>query len=203
MKLKVLTVFLIITYVLSFIPHLKDFSEGYNESHTECVNDLKTLTVNVIQPIQEENFKIPNFENSYATKSKIVEKINIEVPKDFKDYLQVPMLFIVFFSFFLIPIMFIVVFHFFKNFYKGEIVNQSQINRLQFLGFLHLAYAIIENLLVFCDNYQLQKLADFYSLMIIKNEYSISIFFIPLILLLISEILKQHLRLKEESELTI
>lgn len=203
MKLKILTVILIITYVLSFIPHIKDFSQGFNESQTDCVNNQKTLTINVIQPIQEGNFKIPNFENSYATKSKIVETINIEAPNDFKDYLHVPMLFVVFFSFFLIPTMLIIVFQFFKNFYKGEIVSQSQISRLRFLGFLHLAYAIIENLSVLSNNYQLQKLADFYSLTVIKNEYTISIFFIPLILLLITEVLKQHLRLKEESDLTI
>ncbi|MDO5856452.1 hypothetical protein Q2490_04050 [Myroides odoratimimus] len=90
-----------------------------------------------------------------------------------------------------------------KNLYSGNIVSNNQIRRLQLLAYFHLILPVLGNIYIFYSNKEQQEVANIYNLDLVKYDYDFSLFIIPLILLLIVEVLKQHLTLKESAELTI
>lgn len=205
MKLKILTLVLIVVYILSFISSFSDFIEGLKEGN-ECAkkgNQYITLIVN--QPIKEKELILQglNGENNTAEVTQIKQTIDIEVPKTENSLLNLLFGILTIISLLLLPILIVSVFKFFRLLYNGVIVNKEQINRLLFIAYAHLPLAIVGNGIVLYQNSSEQKYAALYNLEIIKYEYNLSLFFIPIILLMIVEVLKQHLRLKEDTELTI
>ncbi|WP_244154079.1 hypothetical protein [Myroides odoratimimus] len=92
---------------------------------------------------------------------------------------------------------------FFKNLYNGNIASNSQIRRLQILAYFQLLLPVLGNIFIYYSNKEQQEVTNIYNLDLVKYDYDFSLFIIPLILLLIVEVLKQHLTLKENAELTI
>ncbi|MDM1397623.1 DUF2975 domain-containing protein [Myroides odoratimimus] len=203
MKLRLLTILFLIIYALSFTSHIKDFNEGFKDGNNSALHGTKIYSLKVEIPNKEGEVVIKPNANTFITKGESTEKVKIETTDKHPNYLSIPIGILMFVFTLLIPIMFIILYKFFKDLYKGSIVNNNQIKRLRFLGYAHLAYAIIENILIWCSNLYDQKIAAYYNLTLSKQEYNFSLFFIPLILLMIVEVLKQHLRLKEDADLTI
>ena len=71
------------------------------------------------------------------------------------------------------------------------------------LAYALLLVGILGNLVAYLDNYEASSIATLYNLEAVKGDFNFSLFFIPLILLMIVEVLKQHLKLKEEADLII
>ncbi|MEC4051261.1 DUF2975 domain-containing protein [Myroides odoratimimus] len=204
MKLKLLTVLFLIIYILSFTSHFKDFARGFSDGNSAAINGTEIYNLRIEQINKIDSIKIlaPNV-NTTITKDFATEKIRIETKDDIPNYFKVPRGILMIAFTLLIPAMFIILYIFFTNLYKGDIVSKRQIKNLTFLGYAHLSYALVENFLILTDNLHNQKVAIFYNLSFVKDEYDITLFFIPLILLMIVEVLKQHLRLKEDAELII
>lgn len=201
MKLKLFTVLLLIVYVLSFTTHFKDFLDGYKDGYCATINGTEIFNLRVEQ-LDNVELLTPNT-NTTITKDVGVATVKIETKDIIPNYFIIPKAIVMFGFVLLIPAIFIVLYTYLKNFYKGDIVSKRQINNLKFIGYAHLVYALVENFLILTDNIHGKKVAEFYNLTFIKDEYDITLFFIPLILLMIVEVLKQYLRLKEEQELTI
>lgn len=201
MKLKLLTVLFLIAYIFSFSSHFTDIAEGFKDGNDAATNGTEIYNLRIEQL---DNIKVltPNT-NTTITKNIATETVKIETKDIIPNYFKIPRGILMIAFTLLIPAIFIVIYIYFKNLYRGDIVSQRQIKNLQFIGYTHLVYAMIENFLILTDNLHKQKVAEFYNLTIIKDEYDITLFFIPLILLMIVEVLKQHLRLKEDAELTI
>jgi hypothetical protein len=204
MKLKLLTVLFLIVYILSFTSHFKDFNEGFKDGNCATKNGTEIYNLRIEQLDKLDNAKVltPNT-NTTITKDRATETVKIETKDIIPNYFKIPRGILMLAFTLLIPAIFIVLYIYFKNLYRGDIVSQRQIKNLQFIGYAHLAYALVENFFLLTDNIHKQKVAEFYNLTLIKDEYDITLFFIPLILLMIVEVLKQHLRLKEDAELTI
>lgn len=208
MKLKLLTVLFLIVYILSFTSHLNDFIEGFKEGNCAYRDGQEYTTIVIKKELTTERSKIllERESNQHITAqiTDTEETLKIEVPKTHSSIISLLLGLMGLFTLLLIPMLLIVIFKFFKNLYKGNIVEKDQIGRLQFLAFIQIAYAILGNLLVYFTLIEEQKIADLYNQTLVKStEYDITLFFIPLILLMIIEVLKQHLRLKEDAELTI
>ena len=203
MKLRLLTILFLIIYVLSFTSHIKDFNEGFKDGNHSALHRTKIYSLKVEIPNNEGDIVIKPNANTFITKGEATEKVKIETTDQHPNHLSIPIGILMFVFTLLIPVMFIILYKFFKDLYKGIIVSDNQIKRLRFLGYAHLVYAIIENTLIWCSNQYDQKIAAYYNLILSKEEYNASLFFIPLILLMIVEVLKQHLRLKEDADLII
>lgn len=204
MKLKLLTIIFLITYILSFTAHFNDFARGYNDGNCAAINGTEIYSLRIEHQDSLDNIKVltPNA-NTTITKDVATERIRIETKDNIPDYFKIPRGIVMIAFVLLIPAMFIILYIFFTNLFKGDIVSKRQINNLKFLGYAHLGYAIMEAFIILTDNLHNQKIASFYNLTLGKSEYDITSFFIPVILLMIVEVLKQHLKLKEEADLII
>ncbi|MDM1349487.1 DUF2975 domain-containing protein [Myroides marinus] len=208
MKLKLLTVLFLIAYTLSFTSHFKDFAKELKEGNNAFKEDElhTTIIVKGNKPIDHTKTLVSNRNDKpiIAQITDIEETIKVEVPQNESSLSSFLLGLLGLTSLLLVPMLLIVLFKFFRNLYKGSIVDKNQIGRLKFLAYIQIVYAILGNSLVYFSHIEEQKIADLYNQTLVKStEYDITLFFIPLILLMIVEVLKQHLRLKEDAELTI
>ncbi|MDM1361179.1 hypothetical protein [Myroides marinus] len=208
MKLKLLTVLFLIAYTLSFTSHFKDFAKELKEGNNAFKEDElhTTIIVKGNKPIDHTKTLVSNRNDKpiIAQITDIEEIIKVEVPQNESSLSSFLLGLLGLTSLLLVPMLLIVLFKFFRNLYKGSIVDKNQIGRLKFLAYIQIVYAILGNSLVYFSHIEEQKIADLYNQTLVKStEYDITLFFIPLILLMIVEVLKQHLRLKEDAELTI
>jgi hypothetical protein len=199
MKLKLLTIAFIVLYIINFSSHIADVRQGYNEA-PECSDDKEYITL-VVKQTPSENVDSNSSDIQIKETNEILK---IEVPyQEFSKTTDYLYLLLGILALFISPILIIVSIKFFKNLFIGNIVSSAQINRLKFIAYSQLLLPIIQNIIVFYLNKEQQEVADLYSLSLVKYDYDFSLFIIPLILLLIIEISKQHLSLKENAELTI
>ncbi|MGL4584452.1 MAG: DUF2975 domain-containing protein [Flavobacterium sp.] len=204
MKLKLLTISLIIVYTLTLSFHFKDFTRGFIEGNKNYKDNKNYVTLVVNKPITNHYTLTSKDGKSISpTIKEVKETIDIEIPLSESSFEGLLLGLLGIISLLILPILIVSVFKLFKNMYKGVIVEKNQINRLKFIAYAHLPLAVIGNFIVLYQNYNEQRYATLYNLDIIKYEYDFSLFFIPLILLMIVEVLKQHLKLKEEADLII
>ncbi|MDR2223514.1 MAG: hypothetical protein LBE34_12390 [Flavobacteriaceae bacterium] len=208
MKLKLLTVLFLLAYTLSFTSHFNDFAKGLKEGNNDFKEDKQytTIVVKENKTTGQTKTLVSNRSDKpiIAQITDIEETIKIEVPQTESAITSFLLGLLGLTSLFLVPMLLIVLFKFFRNLYKGNIVDKDQIGRLKFLAFIQIAYAILGNSLVYFTHLEEQKVADLYNQTLVKStEYDVTLFIIPVILLMIVEVLKQHLRLKEDAELTI
>ncbi|MTG97288.1 MULTISPECIES: DUF2975 domain-containing protein [Myroides] len=208
MKLKLLTVLFLIAYIFSFTSHFKDFTEGLKEGNNAFKEGKDYATI-VVKSDKTPNLNktLVSKENSQSITAQVTtveETITFEVSETKSTMTSFLLGLLGLISLFIIPMLLIVLFKFFKNLYKGTIVDADQIGRLKFLAYIQITFAIIGNTIVYFTQLEQQSIASFYNLTLVKTTaYDITLFFIPLILLMIVEVLKQHLRLKEDADLTI
>ncbi|MCA4791811.1 DUF2975 domain-containing protein [Myroides odoratimimus] len=204
MKLKFLTILLIIAYLFSFNNHFKDMKRGFNEGYDSGSTTLTNPYYITIKNSTEYNAKLTTNHNS----SKIIvtdstSRIRVDdVPFSY-SFLRTVMIMssFIFVGFIIYGLYnsFIIL----KFLYKGETATRFQIKRIKILASILLGLAIYENLLEYLSTYEASRIASLYNLEAVKGNFNFTMFFIPLILLMIVEVLKQHLRLKEDAELTI
>ncbi|MCC9041674.1 DUF2975 domain-containing protein [Myroides sp. M-43] len=205
MKLKLLTVIFIVLYIANLCVHFKDFQQGYNE--TECHDDKAYTTLVVKQTPSDTSdlhLSLTDKKTTDIQIREIKETIEVEVPKQHLNGISnffIGLLGIL--TILLSPVIIVVFIKFFKNLYNGNIVSNSQIRRLQILAYFQLLLPVLGNIFIYYSNKEQQEVANIYNLDLAKYDYDFSLFIIPLILLLIVEVLKQHLTLKENAELTI
>lgn len=204
MKLKLLTISLIIVYTLTLTFHFKDFARGFIEGNKNYKDNKNYVTLVVNKPITNHyTLTSKDGKTISPTLKEVKETIDIEIPKSESSLVGLIIGTLGIISILILPILIVSVLKLFKNMYKGVIVEKNQINRLKFIAYAHLPLAVIGNFIVLYQNYNEQQYATLYNLDIIKYEYDFSLFIIPVILLMIVEVLKQHLRLKEEADLII
>jgi len=203
MKLKFLTILLIIAYVLSFNSIFKDMGRGYNEGR-DMGRTYDNPYYITIKNNAEYNAKLTISHNSPKIKVEdSTSRIRINDVSFSNSILRTVMMLSSFiFCGFIVYGLYNSV-TFLRSLFKGETVSSIQIKRLKILAFVLLGLAIFENLLEYQSKYEASKIAALHGLEAVNSNFNSSIFFIPLILLMIIEVLKQHLRLKEDAELTI
>ncbi|APA91173.1 MULTISPECIES: DUF2975 domain-containing protein [Myroides] len=205
MKLKILTVLLIFIYALSFINEFNTanitgaFNRG-REQGSRTENNIHYITV-----------KSPKRENSEFINTLNNDSIEIEdstsilrIEDNTSNILLTTSKFFIMFLFTIALVYsFSKTIRYLKKLFKGNYLNLEQITRLKQLAYALLLCGILGNLVAFIDNYEASRIASLYNLEAVKGDFNFTMFFIPLILLMIVEVLKQHLRLKEDAELTI
>lgn len=206
MKLKLLTVIFIVLYIANLCVHFRDFQQGYNNA-PECHDDKVYTTLIVKQTPSDTSdlhLSLTDKKTTGIQIREIKETIEVEVPKQYSNGISnffIGLLGIL--TILLFPVIIIVFIKFFKNLYNGNIASNSQIRRLQILAYFQLLLPVLGNIFIYYSNKEQQEVANIYNLDLVKYDYDSSLFIIPLILLLIVEVLKQHLTLKENAELTI
>lgn len=203
MKLKILTILLILAYVFSFNTAIDDMKRGYNDGRESAASHKSFTYLKVKSTLNKSTSLLA--EN---TSEKLVIKENQSVIRvENKANTTISFVTIsIWLAFFLVIILLYALYIgilFIKNVYKGNIAVHIQIKRLSIVSYILLGYAVVQNIMNYLEYFEHQKIAQTYNLEVIKINFNFSIFFIPLILLMIVEVLKQHLKLKEESDLTI
>ncbi|MCC9041675.1 DUF2975 domain-containing protein [Myroides sp. M-43] len=204
MKLKFLTILLIIAYLFSFNNHFKDMKRGFNEGYDSGSTTLTNPYYITIKNSIEYNAKLTTNHNSpKIAVTDSTSRIRVDdVPFSYSLLRTVMIMssfiFIVFIVYALYNSFIIL-----KFLYKGETVSRIQIKRIKVLASILLGLAIYENILEYLSTYEASRIASLYNLEAVKGDFNFTIFFIPLILLMIVEVLKQHLKLKEEADLII
>lgn len=203
MKLKVLTILLIIAYIFSFNTAIDDMKRGYNDGR-ETAKSNKSFTYikvkslfNECTSLLAENTSEELVIKEYQNVIRVENKENKSI-----SFITISLWLAFFLTLILVYALYIGIL-FIKNVYKGDIAVLVQIKRLNKVSYILLGYAIVQNIMNYLEYFEHQRIAKTYNLEVVKINFNFSIFFIPLILLMIVEVLKQHLKLKEESELTI
>ncbi|EHO04946.1 hypothetical protein HMPREF9715_03543 [Myroides odoratimimus CIP 101113] len=204
MKLKFLTILLIIAYLFSFNNHFKDMKRGFNEGYDSARSISTNPYYITIKNGTEYNAKLTTNHNSpKIAVTDSTSRIRVDdVPFSY-SFLRTVMIMS---SFIFIGFIVYALYNSFtilKFLYKGETVSRIQIKRIKVLASILLGLAIYENILEYLSTYEASRIASLYNLEAVKGDFNFTMFFIPLILLMIVEVLKQHLRLKEDAELTI
>lgn len=201
MKLKVLTVILIFIYALSFINEFNTadltgaFNRGY-EKGSRSYNNTHYVTV-----------KSPERESLELVNVNIEVKDSITVLRIEDNTSNILLEVSRFFSLLLLTISLFysigTTIRYLKKLFKVEYLSSEQIDRLKKLAYALLLCGILGNIVTSLNNYEASSIAAIYNLEAVKEDLNFSVFLIPLILLMIVEVLRQHLRLKEDAELTI
>lgn len=205
MKLKLLTTILIFIYALSFINEFNtaDITGAFNRGSDLGRRSNNNIHYITVKSPKEESSQLPNTLNNVN----IEVKNSITVLKIEDNTSNILLETSRFFSLLLFAITLVYsigkTIRYLKNLFKGDYLNIEQIDRLKKLAYALLLVGILGNLIAYLNNYEASSIATLYNLEAVKGDFNFSLFIIPLILLLIVEVLKQHLRLKEEADLII
>lgn len=216
-RIKVYSVVLALVYfsmiIYGFYSGIESFQAGYNLGKNS-LDSTKSLEIH--------HFKVKPQEGGYTFPESVLNvktgnNIDIEsrecmtlmsVPLDSHSGIsliirlaQLLFSFLFLFIFLFIPILF---FKMIRSIVKGNILNKSNIRRVTIIGWLLVAYYIM-NLLLYNwgETYITKQLVQLENYDIVYDFSDMTALILGIVTLLFSEILKFSLRLKEEQELTI
>ncbi|MEC4113768.1 DUF2975 domain-containing protein [Myroides pelagicus] len=209
-KFRIFSIILVIIYAFTIISHfgdlIKGFKDGYNEfnenslyNNTTFLKVERQIPTEELQTLESSNYTIAlkNIENT----SEVLVEFNTLSP--FYNFVDNFLMFFGVVTLIAIIISVFVLLKFLQQMFFGHIASSAQIKRLRYITYPLLSFAVFNTSYILFFNHLHEELLQPFDLKLIKEDIDTSVFFIPIILLVILEVLKQHVKIKEEQELTI